>query len=384
MPIFDQGYQHWNGALSGHGWRWLTIARHGVRGGLQSRLVRGCLLLSWIPALLLALTLCLWGLLERKSELIAPVVGLLSFLEPQMLADPRKFRVEVWTICYDYFLLTELRFSMILILLVGPRLISQDLRFNALPLYFSRPLRRVDYLLGKLGVIAAFLGLMIVLPAVLAYVLGLLFSLDITIVRDTFRLLLSSVAYGTVVAVSAGMLVLALSSLSRNSRYVVLFWLGLWVIGGVLGAVLEEVARDQRRHGIVNRAMAEHRPPHLQPTTRRLTQAEQRQSQRAWQAAYQKAMDEVRAEEIRAAQTNWRPVVSYTANLSRVGQYLLGTNAQWESLSKLRPENKRARFLHDFMGPQYPWYWSAAVLVGLFGLSACILNFRVKSLDRLR
>ena len=27
------------------------------------------------------------------------------------------------------------------------------------------------------------------------------------------------------------------------------------------------------------------------------------------------------------------------------------------------------------MGPQYPWYWSAAVLAGLFGLSACILNF---------
>ena len=28
--------------------------------------------------------------------------------------------------------------------------------------------------------------------------------------------------------------------------------------------------------------------------------------------------------------------------------------------------------------------WSAAVLAGLFGLSVCILNFRVKSLDRLR
>ena len=384
MPIFDQGYQHWNGALSGHGWRWLTIARHGVRGGLRSRAVRACLLLSWVPAILLALTLCLWGLLERKSELIAPVVGLLSFLEPQMLADPRKFRVEVWTICYDYFLLTELRFSMILILLVGPRLISQDLRFNALPLYFSRPLRRVDYLLGKLGVIAAFLGLMIVMPAVLAYVLGLLFSLDFTIVRDTFRLLLSSVAYGAVVAVSAGVLVLALSSLSRNSRYVVLFWLGLWVIGSVLAAVLQEVDKDQRRHAIINQAMAERRPPQVQATTRPLAQAEQRQAQRARQEAYRRAMDEVRAAEVQAAATNWRPVVSYTANLSRVGQYLLGTNAQWESLSKLRPENKRARFLYDYMGPQYPWYWSAAVLVGLFGLSACILNFRVKSLDRLR
>jgi hypothetical protein len=35
------------------------------------------------------------------------------------------------------------------------------------------------------------------------------------------------------------------------------------------------------------------------------------------------------------------------------------------------------------MGPQFPWYWSAGVLVGLFGLSACILNL-VKSLDKLK
>ena len=33
MPIFDQGYQHWTGHLSGHAWRWLAITRHGVRVG---------------------------------------------------------------------------------------------------------------------------------------------------------------------------------------------------------------------------------------------------------------------------------------------------------------------------------------------------------------
>ena len=31
MPIFDQGYQHWQGKLSGHAWRWLSITRQGVR-----------------------------------------------------------------------------------------------------------------------------------------------------------------------------------------------------------------------------------------------------------------------------------------------------------------------------------------------------------------
>ncbi len=52
--------------------------------------------------------------------------------------------------------------------MVGPNLISQDLRFNAIPLYFSRPVRRFDYFLGKLGVIATFLAAVSIVPAVAA------------------------------------------------------------------------------------------------------------------------------------------------------------------------------------------------------------------------
>ena len=133
------------------------------------------------------------------------------------------------------------RVFLIVVLLVGPSLISRDLRFNALPLYFSRPLRRIDYFVGKLGVIVYFLGLVLIVPSLIAYILGLLFSLDITIVRDTFRLLLACVGYGVVMSLSAGLLILALSSLSRNSRYVGLFWLAAWFVSSIVGTVLEGV-----------------------------------------------------------------------------------------------------------------------------------------------
>ena len=59
---------------------------------------------------------------------------------------------------FTIFCRRSLDLSMVLVLLVGPNLVSQDLRYNALPLYFSRPLRRIDYFLGKLGVIMALLG----------------------------------------------------------------------------------------------------------------------------------------------------------------------------------------------------------------------------------
>lgn len=372
MPVFDQGYQHWSGTLSGNAWRWLPITRHGIRVGLREgkpgRQLRLLILISWMPALVLAGVLCLWGLAERGSDVTQFLRPVLEFLGAAVLADPRQFRVELWTVAYSYFLSVELMASMVLVLMVGPDLISQDLRYNALPLYLSRPLRRIDYFFGKLGVIVAFLGTVIIVPSILAYGLGLLFSLDLTIVRDTFHLLVASIVYGLVIALSAGLLMLALSSLSRNSRFISLMWLVVWIGSAVVSNIL--VAADAQQHL-------------------------QRQAMRAGRSAADAAIGNAAINgaadgadsliaEIRVAKSGWQPLVSYTGNLSRVGQELLGTDAVWERLSQHQPIQQRGFFLLHVLGPQYPWYWSAAVLVALFGLSACILHFRIKSLDRLK
>src|SRR5262249_14057914 len=163
MPIFDQGYQHWKGPLSGHAWRWLAIARHGVRAQMKNRFLRLLLLFAWLPALALIGVMALWGLLEQKNPSVLALVR--GMLPPDVLAEPQTYRSAVWTIPYSFFFKAELYCAMFLIVLVGPNLISRDLRFNALPLYFSRPLTRLDYFLGKLGVIGFFLAAVAVVPA---------------------------------------------------------------------------------------------------------------------------------------------------------------------------------------------------------------------------
>lgn len=354
MPIFDQGYQHWSGKLSSHAWRWLAITRRGVRTALRRRSVRFALFVAWIPAIALVTALCLWGLVERQSVLIESVKPLLAPLLGQpILAGPRDFRVEIWTLAFHYFLSCELWFSMVLVLLVGPNLISQDLRYNALPLYLSRPLRRMDYFAGKLGVIVALLTAVMIVPALVAYLLGLLFSLDITIVRDTIGILLSAVVYGIVISFSLGMLMLALSSLTRNSRYVALMWMGLWILSSMVSTILGIIDQEQRLHAA---------------GVRNLRRAGEQQLR----------------EQIEAARSDWRPLVSYTANLRRVGERLLRTNAVWDRLGQLSPVGERSKILLQMMSNQFPWYWSAAVLAGLLVVSACILNLSVKSLDRLK
>ena len=85
------------------------------------------------------------------------------------------------------------------------------------------------------------------------------------------------------------------------------------------------------------------------------------------------------------SKTDWRPLVSYTANLYRVGRELVGTDQTWKRISEIQTSpDAKDRIVADYMGPQYPWYWSAAVLAGLFGTSAWVLHLSVKSLDRLK
>jgi ABC-2 type transport system permease protein len=354
MPIIDQGYQHWSGELSGQAWRWLAITRRGVKTALQRRWVRLAILVSWLPALVLVFALCMWGLVERQSELVETFKPFLTgLLGRPVLAGPREYRADIWTLCFHYFLTWELGFVMLLVLLAGPNLVSQDLRYNALPLYFSRPLRRIDYFAGKLGVIVVLISLIMIDPLLVAYIAGLLFSLDITIVRDTLPILLGSVVYGLVVAVSAGLLMLAMSSLSRNSRYVALLWLGIWLITSTVSFVLIQVDQAQRSRAV---GAQHHR----------------------WDN------EEFLAAELNAVKRDWRPLVSYTANLRRIEERLLNTNAAWQRLIELAPAGQRGRMMLQVVDTQYPWYWSAAVLLGLAAFSACILNLTVKSLDRLK
>ncbi len=78
MPIFDQGYQHWHGRLSGQAARWLPITRHGVVVGLRNRWLRWAMIGAIGPPLLLTGFLALWGLFEQKSRFLTPF---LMFLE---------------------------------------------------------------------------------------------------------------------------------------------------------------------------------------------------------------------------------------------------------------------------------------------------------------
>ena len=366
MPIFDQGYQHWEGKTSGHAWRWLAITRQGVRAHIRGRWTKYLILSSWSLALFLAAALALWGLFEQKSDLIKPVLeGLAQLLPPEIVEGPRAFRASIWTVCFHVFFLLELCAAMVLVMMVGPDLISQDLRYNALPLYFSKPLRRADYFLGKLGVIATFLALVMVLPALAAWLVGVGFSLDPSVIGDTWRIPLASVGYGLFVSVTGGLVMLAFSSLSKNSRYVALMWLGLWLAGAVLSESLTET----------------------------LTPGEAREPWRSVSifADYWRVQEAMLGTEAARDQIGRAVHASFLAAQDQMQSQAGGLAGGLLNLLKPKPPEPppydpavdTPSFLDWLVNP-YDWGPSAAALGGLSLLAIVVLSTRVRSLDNPR
>jgi ABC-2 type transport system permease protein len=241
-------------------------------------------------------------------------------------------------------------------------------------------------------VIVVFIGAVTILPAVLAYVVGVAFSLDLSVLRDTWRILLASVAYGAIVAVVCGLVMLAFSSLSRNSRIVAAMWVGLWIvtntIAGVLIAVTNPALQREvaRRHGQL--AEAPQRSIE-QPDTRwvAVSFSGNLDCLRLWmlgtEGAYQQLMD--------AMLKSVKPAMEAAENMRRnpMARMFGGRRRRREVVevdldSDGAPEQVATPEFLQGLKPPFPWTWSAGILAGLCGLSLCILSTRVKSLDRLR
>lgn len=154
MAIFVKAYKGYNGPLSATFQRTLVIFRYALADALTSRFFLGFLVLS----LLLPLGLMCFLYFYHNVDLLSQFG--LSQLEMPVI-DGSFFAVAVQQPQ------NILLFFMVLVL--GPTMISPDLRNNAMPLYLSRPINASNYILGK-GLVLLTLGSIISwIPAILLF-----------------------------------------------------------------------------------------------------------------------------------------------------------------------------------------------------------------------
>ncbi|WP_327296525.1 MULTISPECIES: ABC transporter permease [unclassified Streptomyces] len=93
----------------------------------------------------------------------------------------------------------------------APQAVSRDLRFKSIPLYFSRPIERVDYVIAKYAAMASALFILTGAPLVILYIGSLLAKLDFAHQTEGFGQGLVSVALLSVLFSGIALVVAALT-----------------------------------------------------------------------------------------------------------------------------------------------------------------------------
>lgn len=212
-PVYERGYRDWDGERTPGWMRVATIAGEGLRAAVRSK---------WVWLLLTATAIHVairGGVLYFTGQVQAPAGNV-----PPNVEDQIRFT--------ETFMSSAMGFQarwvlMVLLALVASPSIARDLKAGALSFYFSKPITRVGYAIGKLAP-AFLLGLTVtVLPGLILWTLGYAFTPSTlhpeTVASMPGRILLA----GTLVSLVASLVVVALSGLVRSTNIAAAGWVAL-------------------------------------------------------------------------------------------------------------------------------------------------------------
>jgi ABC-2 type transport system permease protein len=204
MPIHDQGYRRYLGSRSAVGRAWQVMARAGVMSIVTKRVFMGFMLMAWIPYIVRAVSFYFAANFQQAT-----------FLAP----NGETFRE---------FLDQQGAFVFFVTIYVGAGLIANDRRANALQLYLSKPMTSAEYVAGKLAILCLFLTAVTFLPAMVLLLTQTIFAGSFTFVRNNIYLVPAITLYSAALVLLSSTTMLALSSLSKSSRFVAVMYAGLF------------------------------------------------------------------------------------------------------------------------------------------------------------
>lgn len=222
-PVHDQSYRRYQGTRLPPGRAWSVILRHGLRSFLSRKVFLGLLLFAWAPFLVRSVQIYLVVTYPQTRQILD--------VTPQMFRD---------------FVDAQGIFAFFVTVYVGAGLIANDRRANALQVYLSKPVLRLEYIAGKLGILMFYLALVTLLPAVMLLLMQAGLSGNLDLHRANPGLVPAVVLASIVRVVVPAMAMLAMSSLSTNSRYVAIIYTGLLFVSEALYAVLVFVTGSNR------------------------------------------------------------------------------------------------------------------------------------------
>jgi ABC-2 type transport system permease protein len=214
--IHDIGYRHYEGPRLGRAAIIRALGWHSLRSA--------------------------FGIGRGAKAKIIPVIAFAIMCVPAVVNTVGVAQGGAQSVYYDTYVF-QLRVLVMIIFVAAqaPELVSRDLRSHVLPLYFSRPLRRLDYPLAKLGAFILACLALLEIPLLLLY-LGEIGQVGggAAIWAQT-RALIPGLLVGLAWAVLLASTGLALASLSGRRAYAtgsiaICFFLS-WALAGLLRGI---------------------------------------------------------------------------------------------------------------------------------------------------
>lgn len=158
MAVYDRSYVRYTGPTTPERTRFLVLPRYAYEVVFKSKLFVGLLALCFAPLFAGLIIIYLHHNLSALTLMNLPLEQLNQLLP----INNEFFYRGLWF---------QGGLSFLLALIVGPALVSPDLRNNGLPLYLSRPFSRTEYVLGKMSVLFILLSAITWVPGMLLFFL---------------------------------------------------------------------------------------------------------------------------------------------------------------------------------------------------------------------
>ena len=159
MAVHRRGYRPYDGPRTAERWRFWILARYALGRVFQSRLLVIFYVLCFVPTLVAMSAIYI----SHNVDLLAAMFPRANVPSGDLLPVTEGFFLPLMSF--------QATLSVFVTALIGPGLVSPDLTNNALPLYFSRPFSRAEYVIGKFSVLFILLFMITAVPMLLIYVL---------------------------------------------------------------------------------------------------------------------------------------------------------------------------------------------------------------------
>ena len=235
--LIEAKYKHWDGLRSTIWGRRGVIAWQGFKSALTMKSARFFITMGWATALAQTAILFFIGQLLVEDSLVflvlegaqGPIRGIARGLITWLVDHPEISVRATHTLLFYFFASWTMPLAIVIGLVAVPNAISRDLASNAILVYQSKAVNRLDYLMGKWASLFGLMSMTWFLPLAAAWFFGNLMAPSWTFFWHSklalFRLSVFAIPTMSILAI----LMLGVSALNKRPASTIAIWLAIWI-----------------------------------------------------------------------------------------------------------------------------------------------------------